>query len=160
MGKINVDDESDVERHLDKHGIDSQGDIRRANGSHRHRITPTDDAERLDLHAGGSADQVAANMVALESARGVLLGQIDSVARTLEQARLLGDKMNDGHGPVAAAMSATFRDRARSADGVVVALTNYHAELTNVLRAIDATLTGYNASESASTSGLTAQGGA
>lgn len=160
MGKIRVDDDGDVERHLDKHGIDGVGDIRRAHGSHRHRIAATEDAERLDLYAGGTADQVAANFVALDRARGVLRGQIDAVGRTLEQAKRLGDTMNDGHGPVASAMSTTFRDRAASATGVVVALSNYHAELTNVLRAIEGTLNGYGASESASTSGLTVQGGA
>lgn len=160
MAKIRVEDEDDVDRVLDRYGIDGHGDIRRANGSYRRRIAATDDAERLDLHAGGSADRFAANIAALHGARAVVTEQLDALARTLERARGLGGRMNDGHGPIAAAMSTTFRQRARSADGVVVALTNYHTELADVLVAIDSTIAGYEATELAAKRGLAGQGDA
>lgn len=158
MGKIRVEDDGDVDRLLDKYGVESHEDIRRANGSRKHRIARTEDAERLDLHAGGSADQFAANMEALQASRTVLVQQIDAISRTVEQARLLGGKMNDGHGPIASAMSTTFRLRARAGDGVVAALVNYRAELLNVLAAIDNTLVGYDVSDSTSKSRLTPGG--
>lgn len=150
-----VRDEDDVERLIDKYDVDSATDIRRAHGSRHHRIDGTTDAGRLDLFAAGSPDQMAANIVALTTARDELARQRDAVHGLIESATGLGTGMKDGHGPIARAISATFRDRADDAEGVVRALTGYRNELDMVMLAIHQTLNSYDQTEVAAARRLT-----
>lgn len=150
-----VRDEDDVERLIDRYDVDSVTDIRRAHGSRRHRIADAGEAGRLDLHASGTPDQMAANVAALTETRNQLVGQLGVVNGLIENATGLGTGMRDGHGPVARAMRATFRERADDVDGVLRALTGYRDELTMVMQAIHQTLDSYDRTELAAAQRLT-----
>jgi hypothetical protein len=150
-----VRDKDDVERLIDRYDVDSATDIRRAHGSRRHRIDETADAGRLDLYAAGAPDQMAADIAALTTARDGLARQRDAVQGLIESAVGLGTGMKDGHGPIARTMSATFRDRADDAVGVVRALTGYRNELDMVMQAIHQTLNSYDQTEVAAARRLT-----
>jgi Excreted virulence factor EspC, type VII ESX diderm len=142
-----VHDRADVEEKLDELGVHSVGQIRRAHGSRHHRLAQAEDAERLDLQATGSPDQIAANFEALVRAKTVLGQQADAVNRLLAEAQHLATPMRDGHGPIAAAMKAAFNERADDTRGAVRALTDYRDELALVLAAIQQTLDSYNQSD-------------
>lgn len=154
-----VHDRDDVKDKLKELDVDSVGEIRRAHGSHRHKLAHADDAARLDLHATGSPDQVAANIAALVAAKTELIRQADDVEELLQEARTLATPMNDGHGPIARAMSRAFRERADDMQGTARALTNYYNELQNVLTAIQHTLDSYQLTELSARQRLSASGG-
>jgi hypothetical protein len=155
-----VYDRAEVRQKLDELGIDSVGEIRRAHGSHRHRLARAQDTERLDLYATGTPDRVAADLDALASAKDRLVQQAAAVDELLREARRLATPMHDGHGPVAKAMRAAFHERAGEAEGVVRALTDYRDELTKVLGAIQQTMESYGRSELSARQRLSASGGA
>ncbi len=154
-----VRDEDDVERLIDRYGMETVTEIRRANGSYRHRVQETDEAGRLDLYATGSPDQMAANIAALLDARRVLGEQYAAVEALIIDADGLGTGMQDGHGPIARAISARFRETADDAQGVVRALTDYRNELGMVIQAIHQTLASYDQTEVAAARRLTVSGG-
>jgi hypothetical protein len=146
-GDYTVRDRADVKEKLDELDVHSVGQIRRAHGSHRHRLDQAQDAERLDVYATGSPGQVAADFAALVRAKTVLGQQADAVNTLLAEAQHLATPMRDGHGPIAAAMKAAFRERADDERGTVRALTDYRDELGLVLASIQQTLENYSQSD-------------
>jgi len=153
-----VHDRADVREKLDDFGIHSVGQIRRAHGSHRHKLAHAHDADLLDLQATGSPDQIAANLDALCTARDALRCQADAVDRLLGEARDLATPMRDGHGPIARAMRAAFHERADDVRGAMRALTDYRDELNLVLTAVQQTVDSYQQSELSATQRLSASG--
>lgn len=160
MARHTMNDRGDAERLLDRRGVDSVEDIRRANGSRHRRIEHAGPADRLDLSATGSADRMATDIVALEQARGQLLAQLFQLEELIRGVRDdLGRGMTDGHGPIAANIRPMFRDRAHGPSGVVRALRNYHAELMDVIVVIDQTLDSYRQTDATAARRVSAAGG-
>jgi CRP-like cAMP-binding protein len=148
---------NEIER---EHGIDSVGDIRRAHGSHRHRIGAVQDAAVLNLHADAAPGQLAADYAALTNAMNSISEQVRLVEALIVEARALArESMKDGHGPIAHAMEETFRRRADSADGAVRALTSYRDELHNLALAIQNTMLLYQRIDSDLVQHLNSVGG-
>jgi hypothetical protein len=153
-----VYDRGDVREKLEELGVENVGQIRRAHGSYHHKLAHAQDTERLDLHATGSPDQIAANLAALASAKKVLVEQADAVNELLDETNHLATPMSDGHGPIARAMRTAFRERADDVQGAVRALTDYRDELTLVLAAIQQTMDSYDRSEQTATRWLSTSG--
>jgi|GEM_PF-4895087 len=124
------------------------------------RLARAHDAVRLDLHAAGTPDRVAADLDALASAKDRLVQQAAAVDELLCEARRLATPMHDGHGPMAEAMQAPFHQRAEELQGVVRALTDYRDGLTMVLSAIQQTMESYGRSGLPARRRLGASGGA
>lgn len=143
-----VKSRSEVKERLDEieraHGIDSVNDVRRAHGSHHHRIGAVGAAAVLDLHADAAPGQLAADYAALTAALNGINEQIGVIeGLILDAGTLANEPMRDGHGPIAHAMKAAFTQCADDAEGAVRALTSYRDELRNLVMAIQNTLTLY-----------------
>jgi hypothetical protein len=159
-----VNDRTEVRERLEEFrredGIDSVEDIRRAHGARRRRIAAVGDAAHLDLRADAAPGQLAADYAALSAAFTSIYGQIDEVERLITEARdLAQERMRDGHGPIASAMRAAFRECADDAEGAARALTSYRDELLNLALAIRNTMTLYQQIDSDLTQHLSTMGG-
>jgi len=155
---------SEVRQRLDElereYGIDSVGDIRRAHGSHHHRIGVVGEAGVLALHADAAPGQLAADYTALATALSCIDAQIGVVeGLMLDAGTLARESMRDGHGPIAHAMKGTFQQCAGGDTGTVRALTSYRDELRNLEMAIQNTMTLYQRIDSDLVQYLTNAGG-
>lgn len=142
-----VDNRSEVRERLEdferEHGIDSVDDIRRAHGSRRHRIAAAGETGQLGLRADGAPGELTADYAALANAHRALSAQLDKLDGLIADATRLARPLNDGHGPIAHAVSAAFAERVEDADGAVRALVGYRDELGNVVAAIERTMVQY-----------------
>jgi len=142
-----VDNRSEARERLEdferEHGIDGVDDIRRAHGSRRHRIDAAGETGQLGLQAGGAPGELTADYAALANAHRALSSQLEKLDGLIADATRLARPLNDGHGPIAHAVSSAFAERVEDADGAVRALVGYRTELGNVVAAIERTMAQY-----------------
>ena len=143
-----VKSRSEVKERLDEldreYGTDSVDDIRRAHGSHRHRIRAVGDVGVLALDADAAPGQLAAGYDALATALSRIDEQIGVVEGLIRDAGALAhESMHDGHGPIAHAIDRAFKRSAGGEEGTVRALTSYRDELRDLEMAIRQTMTLY-----------------
>lgn len=159
-----VKSRSEVREHLEElkreYGIDSVDDVRRAHGSHHHRIETVQDAAALGLRADAAPGQLAADYAALARALNGIDEQVAVVEGLIAEAGgLASESMRDGHGPIANAMREVFRRRADGAGGAVRALASYRDELRNLATAIQNSMTLYQRIDSDLVRQLNSAGG-
>jgi hypothetical protein len=132
-----LNSKSEARKKLEELGIDSVGDVRRANGSYHRDIPAVIVAEQLNLQSHGSPGSMTASVDDLTQISSHIGTVRDEVHNVLDEIRQLGGHQFDGWGPIADRMAAGVSDRVGPDTGAERALTSYLAELAD----LDAVLT-------------------
>jgi hypothetical protein len=132
-----LNSKNEARKKLEELGIDSVGDVRRANGAYRRDIPAVIAAEQLTLQSHGSPGSMTASVDDLTQISGHISTVRDDVHDVLGVIRQLGGHQFDGWGPIADRMAAGVSDRVGPDVGAEHALASYLAELAD----LDAVLT-------------------